>query len=318
MLQKKINQEIKQQLHPRNKHRGRYDFKQLIESCRELVPFVVINKYNDESIDFSNPEAVKTLNSALLKHYYGITFWDIPKGYLCPPIPGRVDYIHYIADLLAESNIGKIPTGKHIKCLDVGVGANCIYPVLGFKEYGWSFVGTEIDPLAIQNAIQIIESNHGLKENIEIRLQSNLNDIFKGVIRKDEKFDLTFCNPPFHGSAEEAQAGTLRKLSNLKGEKISRPKLNFGGRNNELWCEGGEKQFVQNMIFQSREFAQSCLWFTTLISKETNLKKVYFDLKKVKALEVKTIQMVQGNKISRIVAWTFFDKEGHKKWFELK
>lgn len=318
MLQKKINREIKRQLHPRNKHRGRYDFKQLIESCPDLASFVFINKYNDESIDFSNPEAIKTLNSALLKHFYGITFWDIPNDYLCPPIPGRVDYIHNIADLLAKSNKGKIPTGKQIKCLDVGVGANCIYPILGYKEYAWSFVGTDIDPLAIQNANQIIESNHGLKENIEIRLQSNLKDIFVGVIRKGEKFDLTLCNPPFHGSAKEAQAGTLRKLSNLKGEKINQAKLNFGGLKNELWCEGGEKQFVQNMIFQSREFAQSCLWFTTLISKETNLKKVYIDLKKVKAEEVKTIQMGQGNKISRIVAWTFFDKEGQNKWFELK
>lgn len=301
-------------LHPRNKHRGRYNFNELIKCCPELSSFVGTNKYNDESIDFSNPKAVKALNTALLTHFYGITFWDIPKDYLCPPIPGRADYIHYIADLLAESNQGKIPAGKHVKCLDIGVGANCIYPVLGCKEYGWSFVGTEIDPVAVESANQIIQSNNSLKENIEIRFQHGEKDIFKGIVQDKERFSVTICNPPFHASYEDAQAGTLRKIKNLKGKKVQHATLNFGGRNNELWCDGGEKQFVQNMISQSRGFAGSCLWYTTLVSKEANLKAVYAALKKVNPVEIKTINMEQGNKISRIVAWTFLEKEKREKW----
>ena len=88
------------ELHPRNKHRERYDFQQLINTCPELAPFVKLNNYNDESIDFFNPNAVKMLNKALLKQHYGINNWEIPEGYLCPPIPSRADYLHYIADLL--------------------------------------------------------------------------------------------------------------------------------------------------------------------------------------------------------------------------
>lgn len=316
--QKKEHQKIKTMLHPRNKHRGRYNFDELIKCSPELSSFVSLNKFNDKSIDFSNPEAVKALNSALLKHFYGITFWDIPKGYLCPPIPGRADYIHYIADLLAESNKGKTPGGKQVKCLDIGAGANCIYPILGCKEYGWSFVGSEIDPIAVESANQIIQLNTGLRENIEIRFQSGKKDIFRGIVKYKEQFSIAICNPPFHASYEDAQAGTLRKIKNLEGKKVQQPILNFGGQNNELWCEGGEKQFVKDMIFQSREFADTCLWFTTLISKEANLKAVYAALKKVIPVEIKTINMGQGNKKSRIVAWTFYDKKGHKKWFELK
>lgn len=146
----------KADLHPRNRHRSRYDFKQLISSCPELETFVFINKYNNETIDFSDPVAVKIINKALLKQFYGISNWDIPEGYLCPPIPGRADYIHYIADLLGSSNNGIIPKGKLIACLDIGVGANCVYPIIGNYEYGWSFVGSDIDTLAISSAKKLL------------------------------------------------------------------------------------------------------------------------------------------------------------------
>jgi len=105
----------KTSLHSRNLHRSRYNFDLLIENCPELKPFVFINEHQIESIDFSNPQAVKTLNKALLISYYDIQNWDIPQDYLCPPIPGRADYIHYIADLLAESNNGVIPTGAEVE-----------------------------------------------------------------------------------------------------------------------------------------------------------------------------------------------------------
>jgi 23S rRNA (adenine1618-N6)-methyltransferase len=236
---KKEHPKEKTRLHIRNKHRERYDFKSLVETCPELAPFVKLNIYDDESIDFANPEAVKMLNEALLKHYYDISEWDIPENYLCPPIPGRADYIHHAADLLGSDNYGRIPTGQKIKCLDIGVGANCVYPIIGVKEYDWFFIGAEIDPVAIVSANKIIESNPVLTGKIELRLQPQPNDIFFGIIQKDERFDLTVCNPPFHASLAEAQAGTLRKLNNLNTDKTTEPVLNFGGQSSELWCKGG-------------------------------------------------------------------------------
>lgn len=317
MIQKKkIFPKEKTVLHPRNKHRERYNFMELILVAPELASFVLINKYGDESIDFFNPKAVMALNKALLKRFYGIQFWDIPVGYLCPPIPSRADYIHYAADLLAINANGVVPKGDKIHCLDVGVGANCIYPIVGHKEYGWAFVGGEIDKTAIASANQIINSNSDLKRNIEIRLQPNPQDIFKGIIKPEDRFDLTICNPPFHTSLKEAQAGTLRKLSNLQHKQISKPELNFGGQNNELWCEGGEEKFIQTMIAQSILFKNSCLWFTTLVAKQVHLDKIYKSLQFAKVEEVKTIPMGQGNKISRIVAWTFINKEQQKEWVD--
>jgi 23S rRNA (adenine1618-N6)-methyltransferase len=310
---KREHPKIKSELHPRNRHRERYDFKQLIDRSPELAQFVAINKYGDESIDFFNPDAVKSLNKALLKRYYNIDHWDIPTNYLCPPIPGRADYIHHIADLLSNTNEGKIRSGAKIKVLDIGIGANCVYPIIGHNEYGWSFVGSDIDPISINSARNIIDQNPSLKDKVELRLQQNPRDIFYGIIQKDEFFDLTICNPPFHSSIAEAQSGTLRKLNNLSHKKTSKPTLNFGGQNNELWCDGGEAQFVREMILQSKQFANSSYWFSTLISKESNLKDMYRLLNKVEAVEIKTIAMGQGNKISRIVAWTFQQNKKNTK-----
>ncbi|MGQ7868894.1 23S rRNA (adenine(1618)-N(6))-methyltransferase RlmF [Sunxiuqinia sp. sy24] len=311
---KKVHSSEKPNLHPRNKNRGRYDFSWLIAVCPELEPFVGLNDYGDESIDFADPQAVKALNKALLLANYGLAYWNIPEGYLCPPIPGRADYIHHMADLLAHSNQGQIPTGSAITCLDVGVGANCIYPILGALEYGWSFIGSDIDPEALKSAATIVAENHALIGKINFRHQPNVSDIFRGIIEAEERFDLTICNPPFHASAAEAQAGTMRKLHNLNKQKPGKVKLNFGGRHNELWCEGGEASFVRRMIQQSRQFANSCYWFSSLISKKENLPTVYRTLKQAGATEVEILPMGQGQKSSRIVAWTFLSKEAGSNW----
>jgi 23S rRNA (adenine1618-N6)-methyltransferase len=298
----------KEQLHPRSKHRERYDFAGLIKALPELSPFIIKNKFNGEdTIDFSNPKAVKSLNKALLISAYGIIFWDIPEHYLCPPIPGRADYIHFAADLLASSNKGQIPTGESVRVLDIGVGANCIYPIIGHQEYGWSFIGSEVHASSIDSAQKIINSNPTLKDNVSLRFQDNPSLIFKGIILPDERFDLVLCNPPFHESLNEAKEVSHRKNQSLGLKSSDKAKLNFGGQSNELWCRGGEVQFIRQMVLESRDFKDNCKWFTTLVSKKENLSGVYGEIKRVGALAVNTFEMSQGQKVSRFVAWTFQD-----------
>ncbi len=284
----KENLKTKTELHPRNRHRGPYDFEQLIKICPDLAKFVAINNYGNESIDFTHPMAVKTLNKALLKFFYNIT-WDIPEPFLCPPIPSRADYIHHIADLLT-------PQDKKISILDIGVGANCVYPLIGHREYGWSFVGTDIDPLAVSIANGIIQQN-GLAEAIEIRLQKSPANIFKGILKEDS-FDISMCNPPFHASLSDAREGTQRKWKNLN---VKTNVLNFGGQSNELWVPGGEVAFIKRMIEESIDV--KCKWFTTLVSKASSLPSIYRALDQIKALDVRVIPMGQGQKKSRIIAW---------------
>lgn len=285
-------------LHKRNLHNGRYDFSKLISAYSALEKYVAPNKYGGLSIDFFDPQAVRALNRALLTLHYGIEYWDIPKHSLCPPIPGRADYIHYISDLIGEHR-------RDVRCLDIGVGASCIYPIIGCSEYGWSFVGSDIDADSIKNAQTIVDNNPTLKGRVELRLQSDANSIFKGIIAENDFFDLVICNPPFHESAESAEKGSLRKLRNLKGERVKKVSLNFGGKSNELWCEGGELRFISKMIDESRLYHDKCRWFTSLVSKEDNLKPLSQQLNSLKIAGYRVIEMQQGNKITRVLAWRY-------------
>ncbi|MEP5253490.1 MAG: 23S rRNA (adenine(1618)-N(6))-methyltransferase RlmF [Winogradskyella arenosi] len=315
MEKKKQHPQVKSELHPRSQHRTRYNFEALIKSSPELAKYVAPNKYGDESVDFFNPAAVKALNKALLIHHYGLEYWDIPEHYLCPPIPGRADYIHNIADLL-KGNQSEIPKGKHIKGLDIGVGANCIYPIIGQHEYGWSFIGSDTDETAISSAKTIEQKNYKLRSTLEIRRQEKSNNFFYDILKPEEKVDFTICNPPFHASAEDAQKASLKKQKNLKGKRPNKALLNFGGQHNELWTKGGEARFVKDMIYESKHFGKQCFWFTSLISKEATLKPTYKILEKVNATVVKTIEMGQGHKISRFIAWTFLTEQEQNDWIK--
>lgn len=308
----------KTRLHPRNKNREPYDLNALVLIEPDLAKHIKPNKHGADSIDFSNPHAVKFLNKAILNQYYGVKNWEFPDENLCPPIPGRADYLHHMADLLTESNFGSRPNGEKITVLDVGVGASCIYPILGITEYGWSFIGADIDPKSVESSQNIIETNDQLRDKAEIRLQENSENIFEGIIQENEQIDFTMCNPPFHASAEDAEKGTQRKIRNLTGKKSVKTELNFSGVNNELIYPGGEIAFIRNMISESKDFGKNCFWFSTLISKESNLKKIYKLLDEAEIFQLKTIPMGTGNKSSRIIAWTYLDKNAQKSWRENK
>lgn len=297
---KAFNPKLSGSLHPNNRHQGRYDFSKLCPKTPELTSYLKPNPHGDQTIDFSNPQAVLCLNKALLAQFYGVQFWDIPEGYLCPPIPGRADYIHYLADLMDAPKSNPKP-----RILDIGTGANLIYPIIGSQAYDWTFLASDIDVTAINSTKLIIESNPNLKKKIKVVQQTNKLSFFQGVITESDYFEASMCNPPFHSSAEEAKAGSDRKWRNLKGENLKKTPLNFGGKKNELWCEGGERAFVKGMIHESTKFQTQVGWFTSLISKEENLKPLKQVLTQIGTSKVKVIQMSQGQKTSRILAWSF-------------
>lgn len=282
-------------MHPRNRHLGSYDFTLLVKVFPELASYV-IQRFGRDTIEFADPMSVMTFNKALLKAYYNVDFWELPENFLCPPIPGRADYIHTIADL-----VGGRPDSE-VRVLDIGTGANVIYPLIGHAEYEWKFVGTEINRDAVSNAQRIIKENK-LDRFVEIRHQT-AKKIFEGMIKPGERFHLTMCNPPFHGSSEEAALGSARKWKNLKLDR-SGTQRNFGGSSDELWCPGGEKEFISRMIKESQGIRSQVNWFTTLVSKDSNLKPLEKMIEQLSASEFRVLEMTQGQKKSRVLAWSF-------------
>ncbi|WP_248638193.1 23S rRNA (adenine(1618)-N(6))-methyltransferase RlmF [Citrobacter koseri] len=300
-------------LHPRNRHHHRYDLATLCQVTPELAQFLTRTPAGEQSVDFANPLAVKALNKALLAYFYQVANWDIPEGFLCPPVPGRADYIHHLADLLGETT-GAIPADASV--LDVGTGANCIYPLIGVHEYGWRFTGSEVHAQARARAQAIISDNPGLTRSIRLRRQKDPAAIFNGIIHKNEQYDATLCNPPFHDSAASARAGSERKRRNLGQDKNDA--LNFGGQQQELWCEGGEVAFIKTMIAESQAFGRQVMWFTTLVSRGENLPPLYRALTDVGAVKVVKKEMAQGQKQSRFIAWTFMDDDQRRRFMARK
>jgi 23S rRNA (adenine1618-N6)-methyltransferase len=286
---------ISKKFHENNIHNKDYNFPELIAANPALKAFAFENDYGNTTVDFSDPKAVKEINRSLLMAYYNVKLWEFPDTNLCPPIPGRVDYIHHLNDLLIKSNI----TGD-ISVLDIGTGATCIYPLLGNAVYGWSFVGVDIDLDSLDAAQDIIDDNQ-LDPQILLRQQFDENNILTDVIEKDDAFTIAMCNPPFYKSAEEAQGANRRKTRNLGTNAVR----NFAGNNNELWYVGGEKAFLHNYLYQSSLFKEQCIWFTSLVSKKENTESMQKSAKKLGATEFKIIPMQQGNKVTRIVAWRY-------------
>jgi 23S rRNA (adenine1618-N6)-methyltransferase len=311
-------------MHPRNRFRHGYDFDALIAESPALAPFVRPNAHGDPSISYGDPEAVKALNQALLRQAYGLGEWDLPPGALCPPIPGRSDHVHHLADLLASDG-ESVPRGPAVRVLDIGTGASCIYPLIGVSEYGWSFVAAERDAESCAWASRLVAAHAALSGRITCRHQVDSAQCFEGVVELEETFHLSLCNPPFHESAEEAEEGNRRKRRNLarggprggRSREGGQPKgdasrsagadRNFGGRASELWCPGGEVGFLERMVAQSAHRPRLCRWFTSLVSKGAHLPRLQRALQEVKAVEVRVLDMAHGQKQSRILAWTFLE-----------
>ena len=294
-------------MHKNSFHNKKYDFDVLVKKHEALKSHVFVNDFQTQTIDFSNPEAVKALNTALLFTHYNINYWEFPNENLCPPIPSRADYMHHLADLLRRSDLI-----NDIKILDVGVGASCIYPLLGNALFNWKFVGSDIDDKSLQIAKKIIDKNF-LANVIDLRLQNDSQNILKGIIKPSDRFTASVCNPPFFKSQADAFEATKTKLKGLgkDNEKIVR---NFSGTPKELCYTGGEKAFLHNYLYESSHYKQQCFWFTSLVSNVSLVRSMKASLEKLGATKFEVLDMIQGNKVSRVVAWSFLTPEEQQDW----
>lgn len=296
--------EAKPGLHPRNRHASRLDLDRLAAESPDLRAHLRRAPHGGLTIDFGDPRAVRALSRALLLDAYGVRGFDLPPGYLCPPVPGRADYVHHAADLLAAESGGRVPRGPSVRVLDVGTGASAVYALVGHREYGWSFVGTDVDETALASAARILAANPGLAAAIALRRQPDPRAVLAGVVEPGERFDLVMCNPPFHASARAAADAAREKWRKL-GRGAAGASRNFGGRGAELWCEGGEAGFLRRMADESVAVAGRVRWFTSLVSSATTLPAVETALRRAGARRVRVVPMAQGQKRSRFVAWTF-------------
>eukprot|EP00644_Phytophthora_capsici_P013979 jgi/Phyca11/4657/fgenesh1_pm.PHYCAscaffold_3_\ len=229
------------------------------------------------SLAWDDPFAVRELTKTLLLHDFGL-HWDIPINRLCPPLPNRLNYLHWIEDLITQANWSNVAAGEKrnedtVSGIDVGTGANCIYALLGAtmnKNVARNHLGELIS----------VKRTHTDKLLLEPLQDEPL----------DSKFHFVMCNPPFFDSMSEADTN---------------PDSSCMGSVNEMVYPGGEVAFIGNMILESEKLQDRVLWFTSMLGKKSSLRKLLALLRGAKVQSTRTTEFFQGRTKRWGIAWTF-------------
>ena len=288
-------------MHPRNRYREPYELEKLARVVPALRVHLRTTPGGRLTLDFAHPEAVRHLNRALLLTDYGLKFYDLPPGALTPAVPSRLDYVHVVADLLEATDTSSTP----IRGLDIGTGASLVYPILGVREYGWRFVGTDVNEASLRAARAIADFNPVLEGKVELRRQPEPSRIFDGVLRPGERFAFAMCNPPFYESAEAAREATERKWRKLGRQEAAG--RNFGGQGAELHTPGGEARFLKAMIRESYRYREQVGWFTTLVSQRKYLEVAEGGFRQNPPRRREVVTVDTGAKTARVLAWGYRD-----------
>ncbi|GAV84273.1 Methyltransf_10 domain-containing protein [Cephalotus follicularis] len=323
-------------IHPKNKYSNNPpDFALLASLYPSFKPFVFYSRDGRPRIDWTDFNATRELTRILLLHDHGLRWW-IPDGQLCPTVPNRSNYIHWVEDLLSLDIIPNTNTnGDNVRGFDIGTGANCIYPLLGASLLGWRFVGSDVTDVALEWAERNVKSNPHVSELIEIRkvqfikdtnsieescseseMDLNGNMAEEAELLPSSSFDLP-CGASTGYYGPPILVGVVRD-----GEKFDfcmcnppffesmeeaglNPKTSCGGTPEEMVCPGGEKEFITRIIDDSAILRQSFRWYTSMVGRKSNLKFLTSKLWEVGVTTVKTTEFVQGQTCRWGLAWSF-------------
>ncbi|XP_050363434.1 uncharacterized protein LOC126782261 [Argentina anserina] len=319
--------------HPRNKYSDNPpDFAELASLYPSFKPFVSFGRNGRPRIDWTDFNATRELTRVLLLHDHRLNWW-IPDGQLCPTVPNRSNYIHWIEDLLSSDVVAKTTrNGDRVRGFDIGTGANCIYPLLGASLLGWSFVGTDMTDVALEWAEKNVRDNPHLSELIEIRKVEHGENTFPA---EGSNNDVLFSSKSEIDLTEEdmAKEGNTHLNTGYDGPPILlgvvrdgeefdfcmcnppffetmeeaglNPKTSCGGTPAEMICPGGEKAFITRIIEDSVTLKHTFRWYTSMLGRKSNLKLLTSKLWEVGATVVKTTEFVQGQTCRWGLAWSF-------------
>uniref|UniRef100_A0AAV1TYH4 U6 small nuclear RNA (adenine-(43)-N(6))-methyltransferase n=1 Tax=Peronospora matthiolae TaxID=2874970 RepID=A0AAV1TYH4_9STRA len=253
------------------------------------------------SLAWDDPFAVRELTKTLLLHDFGL-HWEIPINRLCPPLPNRLNYLHWIEDLLRQADWSKFVGQEQdlkttavneeiVSGIDVGTGANCIYALLGATMNKWRFIATEIDAESFACAKENVSRNH-LEAFITVK-RTHTNRLLAEPLEGEplgHKFHFVMCNPPFFDNMDEADTN---------------PESSCMGSTNEMVFPGGEVAFIGRMIADSKDLQNRVLWFTSMVGRKASLRKLLALLRETKVRSTRTTEFFQGRTKRWGIAWTF-------------
>lgn len=105
-------------MHPRNIYRNNpANFAEMGHLYPEFRKHLIPTKTGGYTINFKNPNALRELTVSLLDHSFGLKV-ELPLDRLIPTIPQRLNYIHWIEDLL--NMLPNALINKTITGIDIG------------------------------------------------------------------------------------------------------------------------------------------------------------------------------------------------------
>ncbi|XP_018409607.1 PREDICTED: methyltransferase-like protein 16 [Nanorana parkeri] len=289
---------LNKSMHPRNRYKDRPpDFAYLASKYPEFKQHVSVSLSGRVSVNFKEPGAVRALTCTLLKEDFGLTI-DIPLERLIPTVPLRLNYIHWVEDIINYHSSDKSTVRRGI---DIGTGASCIYPLLGATLNGWYFLATEVDDICFNYAKKNVEQNNlaDLIKVVKVPQKTLLMDALKeesGII-----YDFCMCNPPFFANEMEAQGVNSRNPRRPPPSSV-----NTGGIT-EIMAEGGELEFVKRIIHDSLQLKKRLRWYSCMLGKKCSLAPLKEELRIQGVPKVAHTEFYQGKTMRWALAWSFYD-----------
>ncbi|XP_066244910.1 U6 small nuclear RNA (adenine-(43)-N(6))-methyltransferase [Euwallacea similis] len=280
-------------MHPRNIYKSPPNFKELALEFPEFKPYVKLDFSGKVNFNFKDADALRVLCCTLLKKNFGLTV-NLPKNKLVPTIPLRLNYILWIEDLLDF-----LQKSDKVKGIDIGTGASCVYPLLAAKKNGWSMVATETDPTSFEYAQNNVNNNNlqNLVTVVKVPGDSLLNDAING-----QDFDFCMCNPPFFASTQE-----LHPFFKARSASRPHPKNAFVATTTEVVVKGGEVEFIQKMINESKSLKTKVKLYTSMVGQKSHLPALKKSLRQAGVGSFKETEFCQGNTTRWGLAWTFLE-----------
>ncbi|XP_035692171.1 RNA N6-adenosine-methyltransferase mettl16-like isoform X1 [Branchiostoma floridae] len=289
-------------MHPRNKYKNNPpDFAVLAKKYPDFAQYVTYNKSETRGfINFKDPEAMRCLTCTLLKEDFGLEV-EIPNDRLIPTLPLRLNYIHWIEDLLQGMDDVTKEAGDSGKVtgIDIGAGACCIYPLLGCTLNGWNFLATEVDPTSYTYAVNNVSRNNK-QDNITVKSVKRDEGLLKFLNEDESYFDFCMCNPPFYANDLEAQG-----LLPDRGSERPLPSSISTASEAERVASGGEVGHVSRIILESLQLQQRIGFYTSMLGKKSSLKPLKEMLKENGIENFTCTEFCQGRTMRWGIVWTF-------------
>ncbi|XP_071386471.1 RNA N(6)-adenosine-methyltransferase mettl16-like [Centroberyx affinis] len=285
---------LNKSMHPRNRYKDKPpDFAYLASKYPDFQQHVHTSLTGRPVVNFKEPEAVRALTCTLLKEDFGLTI-EIPLERLIPTVPLRLNYIHWVEDLIDGQ-------GQPRKGIDIGTGASCIYPLLGATMNGWYFLATEVDDICFDYATKNVEQNNlsDLIKVVKVPQKTLLMDALKeetAIV-----YDFCMCNPPFFANQLEAKG-----VNSRNSRRPPPSSVNTGGVT-EIMAEGGELEFVKRIIHDSLQLKRRLRWYSCMLGKKCSLAPLKEELRKQGVPKVTHTEFYQGRTMRWALAWSFYD-----------